>query len=370
MDDDRLIPLARPYVGSEEVDAVRRVLASRHLAMGPEVAALEAEVSPMLDHAGVVAVSSGGAALLVAMSALDVGPGAEVLVPSYTFPAAAQAAIFLGATVIPVDVDEGTLGIAPAMVEPALSPRTRVVVLAHAFGIPAEVEGVAALCRSRGVALIEDAACALGGRTWTGSPSGTLGDIGCFSMHPRKPATSGEGGLVTARDPVLLARIRRMRDYGRTGTGSGDVFGEVGLNFRMSDLAAAIGRVQVGRLAASIRLRANLAQAYRRRLAGRTDIVIPSGYNRPGQTWQSFVVRLDRPADDVRQALLDDGIQAGLTAHALTQQRFWRQRCPDGPACPVGEALAATMLALPLFDEMARSQADRVADRLMARMAG
>ncbi len=370
MEDDRTIPLARPYVGSEELDAVRRVLASRHLAQGPETAALEAEVSAMLDGTGVIAVSSGGAALLLAMEALDVGPGREVVVPSFAFPAAAQAAFFLGAVAVPADVDEATMAVTPETVARALSERTRAVVVVHPFGIPADIEGIVALCRARGVATIEDAACSLGGRTWTGSPSGTVGDIGCYSMHPRKPATAGEGGLLATRDPDVGMQLKRLRDYGRTGAGAGDVFGEVGLNFRMGDVPAAIGRVQVGRLAASIRVRSMLAERYRKRLAGKNGVRIPGGYDRPGQTWQSMVVRLDRPADPVRRALLDDGVQAGVTAHALTQQAFWRQRCPDGPSCPVGEALAATTLALPLFDEMTGSQVDRVADRLAARLAG
>jgi len=370
MDEDRTIPLARPYVGSEEMDAVRRVLSSRHLAQGPETAALEAEVAALLDGTGVVAVSSGGAALLVALAALDVGPGTEVVVPSFTFPAAAQAAFFLGAVAVPADVDEGTMGVTPASVERVLTSRTRAVVVVHAFGIPADIEGVVALCRPRHIAVVEDAACSLGGRTWTGAPSGTLGAVSCFSLHPRKPATSGEGGLVATADSAILGRIKRLRDYGRTGAGSGDVFGDVGMNFRMADVPAAIGRVQLGRLARSIRLRAALVERYRVRLADRAGIAIPAGYSRPGQTFQTMVVRLDRPADPVRRALADDGIQAGVAAHALTQQTFWRQRCPDGPACPVGEALAATTLALPLFDELTRSQVDRVADRLVARLAG
>jgi dTDP-4-amino-4,6-dideoxygalactose transaminase len=369
MENDRFIPLARPYVGSEELDAVRRVLASRHLAQGPEVAALEVEVSAILDGAGVVAVSSGGAALLAALTALEIGPGAEVVVPVFAFPAAAQATFFLGAVPVPADVDPDTMAVTAGTIERVLTPRTRAVVVVHAFGIPACIEDIAALCRSRGLRLIEDAACSLGGKTWTGAPSGTIADIGCFSMHPRKPATSGEGGLLTARDPTILARLRRFRDYGRTGGGPGDAFGEIGLNLRLGDVPAAIGRVQIGRLKGSIRLRGLLADRYRRQFDSKPGMSVPSGYLRPGQTWQTFVVRLDRPADQVRRSLADDGIQAGVTAHALTSQTFFRHRCPDVPACPVGEDLAMTTLALPLFDEMTRAQVDRVGDRLLALLA-
>lgn len=368
-EDDRIIPLARPYVGAEELDAVRRVLSSRHLAMGPEAQALEDEVGAMLEGAPVAAVSSGGTALYVALLALDVGPGTEVVVPAFTFPAAAQAAMLLGAVAVPADVDPDTMAVTADTVEACLTARTRAVVLAHAFGVPADVEAVAHTCRLHGVPLVEDAACSLGGRTPTGRPSGTVGDLGIFSLHPRKPATAGEGGLVTAQDPAILKRIKALRDYGRTGSGPGDAFGDLGLNFRLSDINAAIARVQVGRLKVSLRTRANLAARYMKRLSGHRGVAFPAGHDRPGQTWQTLVTRLDRPAEAVRRALRDDHVQAGVTAHALTEQSFWRRANPGGAACPVAEALAATTLALPLYEEMAGSQVDRVADRLLARLA-
>ncbi len=358
------IPLARPRVGRLEARAVLRVLGSRHLAQGPEVLALEEAASAALGGRPVVAVSSGGSALLLALAACGVGPGSEVVVPVFTFPAAAQAALWLGADPVPADVDPESLGVTAATVAPRLTPRTRAVVVAHAFGIPADTEGVADLARPRGVAVIEDAACAFGGRTAQGRVAGAAGEFGCFSLHPRKVVTGGEGGLV-ACDPRFEARVRELRDYGRTGRGFGDVFGATGLNFRLADLCAAVARVQMGRVAASVRKRERLVRRYLARLAGCPGVRVPGGYARAGQTWQSFVVRV-QGARDVARALARRGIEAGPAAHALTDQTFFCSRWDVRRfRCPHGEALAREALALPLFDEMTAREVDRVCDALV-----
>jgi dTDP-4-amino-4,6-dideoxygalactose transaminase len=368
MNEER-VPLARPRVGDAEAEAVRRVLESRHLAQGPEAAALESEVAALLGGGvEVVAVASGGAALLAALRALGVAPGDEVVVPAYTFPAAAHAAVWLGAKPVPADVDESTLAPGPAEVAARLSDRTRAVVVAHAFGIPAEVEAVAELCRDRGVALVEDSACSLGGLTPSGRPSGTVGDVACFSLHPRKLATSGEGGLLAA-PPALAARLRTMRDYGRTGKGFFDVFGAVGLNLRLSDLAAAVARVQVAALPESLAARARIAEGYLVALAAVPGVRVPPGTARPGATIQTLLVRVDdAPAVAARLDAL--GVGAGPGAHALTQQAFYRERFGDGPACPVAESLARTALALPLYEEMTDSEVGRVVSAVREAVAG
>ncbi len=357
------IPLARPRVGEAEARAVLRVLRSRHLAQGPEVLALERAASAVVGGRPVVAVSSGGSALLLAMAACGVGPGCEVVVPVFTFPAAAQAALWLGADPVPVDVDPESLGVTAATVAPRLTSRTRAVVVAHAFGIPADVEAVVDLARPRGVVVIEDAACAFGGRTARGQAAGVVGDLGCFSLHPRKVVTGGEGGLV-ACDPRFEARLRELRDYGRSGRGFGDVFGATGLNFRLADLCAAIARAQMDRLPGSVRRRERLVRRYMARLAALQGVRVPGGYARPGQTWQSFVVRVPG-AREVAQALGRHGIEAGPAAHALTDQTFYRSRWDVRRfRCPEGEALAREALALPLFDEMTVREVDRVCEAL------
>jgi dTDP-4-amino-4,6-dideoxygalactose transaminase len=327
------------------------------------VAALEREVAAMLDGAPVAAVSSGGAALLVAFKALALGPGDEVVVPAFAFPAAAQAAAWLGALPVAADVDPETFAATPETVAAVLTPATRAVVLVHAFGIPGDAEALSASCLDYGLFLVEDAACSLGGRTLSGRPSGTVGTLGCYSLHPRKVATTGEGGLVTG-SPDMLDRVRSLRDYGRTGVGPGDIFSDVGLNFRMSDLAASIGRVQAGRITASRNGRATLVARYIDGLSGLPGVQIPAGWDLPGQTWQSFVVRILGDANGAREAMNREGIGAGVAAHALTDQGFYRRIAPRDTPCPVAETLARECLALPLFDEMSIDQVDQVVSSL------
>ena len=368
MSERPFLPLARPRVGEAEATALARVLASRHLAMGPETTALEGEVGDLLDGVEVAAVSSGGTALLCALATLDLSPGDEVVVPAFTFPAAAQAAAWLGLTPVAADVDPDTMAVTPATIAAACGPRTRVVVVVHPFGMGAPVDAIRGEVGS--LPLIEDAACALGGMTASGRAIGTVGDLGCFSLHPRKLATAGEGGLVTGR-PERMARVRRLRDYGRTGSGPDDAFGEVGLNFRLSDLAAAVARVQVAALPESLARREALAGAYRRRLDDVPGVRVQGrARESAGRVWQSLVVRLDRDAAPVRTALAAAGVGAGIAAHALTRQTFFRKGQPDAPACPVAEELARTTLALPLFDEMVDADVAHVVDALGRVMRG
>lgn len=361
MSERSFLPLARPCVGAVEVDALARVIASRHLAMGPETAALEREVSVLLGGGQVAAVSSGGTALLCALAALDVGPGDEVVVPAFTFPAAAQAAAWLGAVPVAADVDPGTMAVTPFSVAQACGTRTRAVVVVHPFGLSAPVEAVQEAVGA--LPVVEDAACSLGGMTSGGRSSGTVGVLGCFSLHPRKLATAGEGGLVTG-SPDHLARVRRLRDYGRTGTGPGDAFGEIGLNFRLSDVAAAVARVQVGALATSLTRRAHLASRYRQALARIPGVRLQGEDVVSGRVWQSLVVCLDRDSAPVRIALNAAGVGAGIAAHALTQQSFMQRFGAGRFACPVAETLARSTLALPLFDEMDDRDVEVVADVL------
>lgn len=362
----KVIPLARPFVGAEEYEAVRRVLEGRHLAQGPQAVQLEKDVAAFIETSkNVLAVSSGGSALYLALMALGVKPGDEVVVPSFVFPAAAQATVWIGAVPVPADVDPQTMAIVPETVASVVSARTKAIVVVHPFGIPARVEDIQRAVSGRDIYVVEDSACALGGMTAGGQSSGTVGDIGCFSLHPRKSATSGEGGLVVAGGQ-LASKIATMRDYGRTGAGAGDIFSEVGLNFRLSDIAASIARVQVGRVTASIETRRNLVARYRKGLAGFGGVTVPSGYDQAGNTFQSFVVEVERDPETIRKRLADDGIQAGIAAHNLTDQAFFRQRVGNFQRCPVSERLAAKTLALPLFDEMDFEQVDRVVAALGA----
>jgi dTDP-4-amino-4,6-dideoxygalactose transaminase len=206
------IRLAYPDVGDEELRAIASVLEDGMLTMGPRVAEFEAEIARACNTAHAVAVSSGTAALHLALAALDVGPGDEVIVPAYTFPATANVVRLLGADVRLVDVDAETMNTTPELVAEAFGPRTRVVLAVHLFGRPLDWDGLAAAVPD-GVALVEDAAGALGARS-RGRPCGSLGVAGCLSFHPRKIVTTGEGGAVTTDDSAIAERVRSLRHHG------------------------------------------------------------------------------------------------------------------------------------------------------------
>jgi dTDP-4-amino-4,6-dideoxygalactose transaminase len=255
------IRLAYPDVGDEELRAIASVLEDGMLTMGPRVAEFEAEIARACNTAHAVAVSSGTAALHLALAALDVGPGDEVIVPAYTFPATANVVRLLGADVRLVDVDAETMNTTPELVAEAFGPRTRVVLAVHLFGRPLDWDGLAAAVPD-GVALVEDAAGALGARS-RGRPCGSLGVAGCLSFHPRKIVTTGEGGAVTTDDSAIAERVRSLRHHGIV---PGDRFeiAAPGFNYRLSDILCAAGTAQMRRLPALLEARREIAASYRR----------------------------------------------------------------------------------------------------------
>ncbi|OQC37950.1 MAG: UDP-4-amino-4-deoxy-L-arabinose--oxoglutarate aminotransferase [Deltaproteobacteria bacterium ADurb.Bin058] len=366
MSEKQFVPLARPAVGSDEIDALARVIQSRHVAAGSESAAFEREVSEYIGGAPTLAVSSGGAALFCALAAMDVGPGDEVVVPAFTFPAAAQAVVLLGATPVAADVDMITMASTPEMTARVCNSKTKAVVVIHPFGVSADIELIADAVG--GIPIIEDAACSLGGFTPKGNPSGTVGTLGIYSFHPRKLVTAGEGGVVTGR-PEQMNKVRVFRDYGRTGSGPGDIFTEVGLNFRLSDLLASVGRVQLKKLGDAIERHAHLGQLYTRLLADVPSVYVQGG-PLAGRVWQSLIVVLEGDAAPIRQRLIDGGIGVGLAAHALTEQTFYKRFGASWAKCPNSERLAKTTLAMPLFSELSESDVEMAVTALSKALGG
>ena len=238
------IPAAKPLVGDEERAAVDAVLRSGGLAQGPEVAAFEAEFSDFVAGAECVAVNSGTSALHMALLALGIGPGDEVIVPSFTFAATANSVALAGATPVFVDIEPDTFCISPAAIEAALSPRTRAIMPVHLYGHPAAMDRVGPIAGQHGLQIIEDAAQAHAATLWD-TPVGAFGDAGAFSFYPTKNMTSGEGGMVTTADSEVARTVRLLRNQGMEQRYRNEV---IGFNTRMSDVHAAIGRVQLRKL--------------------------------------------------------------------------------------------------------------------------
>lgn len=353
------IRLARPDVGDEELAAVADVLAGGMLTMGPKVAEFERLLAAACGTADAVAVSSGTAALHLAVLALGIGPGDEVVVPAYTFPATANVVELCGATAVLVDVDPTTCNLTAEGVADVLSPRTKAVVAVHLFGRPVDWDALQEVV-APGVALVEDAAGALGARS-QGRPCGSLGRMGCLSFHPRKIVTTGEGGAVTTDEPELADAIRRLRHHGIVPRGDFDI-PHPGLNYRLADVLCAVGIPQVARLEDLLSARARVAGWYAERL--REAVELPGAADGDRHGWQAYVVQLDR-RDDVLAGLRAQGIEAQIGTWALPRLGAYRGR----GSFPGAERVFERALALPFAASMTEAQCDRVAGELLRLVA-
>ncbi len=347
------IRLGRPDVGDAELAAIGEVLASGQLTMGSRVPAFEELVARACGVSHAVAVSSGTAALHLALLALGVGEGDEVIVPAYTFPATANVVELCGARTVLVDVDPETFNTTPALVAAALTPRTRAVLAVHLFGRPLDWDELEAAAGE--VPLIEDAAGALGALS-RGRPCGSLGVMGCLSFHPRKVVTTGEGGAVTTDDEGYADSVRRLRHHGIVTRGAFDI-PEPGLNYRLSDVLCALGIPQLERLEELRAARERVAAGYGERLAGVVDVPGAAAGDRHG--WQAYVVRVDR-RDEVLAALRAAGIEAQIGTYALHRLTAYREQGPF----PGADAAFERALALPFHSGLTDAELDRVAEHL------
>jgi perosamine synthetase len=346
-----VIRLAWPDLGEEELAAVAEVFASGQLTMGPKVAEFEEGLARACEVEHAIAVSSGTAALHVAVLALGIGPGDEVIVPAYTFPATANVVALVGAKPVLVDVDPETMNVRPESAADAVTDRTRAVLVVHLFGRPARWEQIGAAV-PESVVLIEDAAGALGARR-TGRACGGLGRLGCLSFHPRKIVTTGEGGAVTTDDGDLAEAIRSMRHHGWRDSD----LPAPGLNYRLSDVLCALGITQLRRLEALLEGRERLAAAYRERLDGLAQL--PSADEGDRHGWQAYVVQLDR-RDEALRALRAAGIQAQIGTYALHRLGAYSDQGPF----PGADATYERALALPFHNRLTDPDIERVGDVL------
>ena len=347
---DDPIRLAWPDVGAAEAQAVAAVLEDGMLTMGPRVEQFEGELARACETGHAVAVSSGTAALHLALLALEIGPGDEVIVPAYTFPATANVVALCGAGPRLVDVDPQTMNLDIEQVERAVRRRTRAVLAVHLFGRPIDWEGLRAAV-PESVALVEDAAGALGARR-QGKPCGSLGRLGCLSFHPRKIVTTGEGGAVLTSEEPLAQAVRRLRHHGIAQAGTFEIE-RAGFNYRLADVLCAIGIPQVKRLEELLQARERLAAAYHERLKN-VERPAPGEGDRHG--WQAYVIQLDR-RDEALAALREAGIEAQIGTYALNLLGAYR----DQGSFPGAEACFHRALALPFHSRLTDRDLDRVA---------
>jgi len=384
-DTTSLIPVARPWLDERDADAARRAILSGWVTQGPEVAAFERELAAAVGAPHACAVSSCTTALHLALAALGVGAGDEVITVSHSFIATANAVRYCGAMPVFVDVRPDTYNIDPTLIEAAITARTKAVLVVHQLGMPCELDAILDITTRHGLPVVEDAACAIGSEIrWQGQwerLGRPHGDVACFSFHPRKLLSTGDGGMLTTRNADLDARFRLLRQHGMSvpdtvrHASTRVVFEEytvAGFNYRMTDIQAAIGRVQLSRLAEIVSRRRDLAARYGQALQHVAAITPAAEPEWARSNWQSYTVRLEPPLDQrrVMQRMLDDGIatrRGVMNAHRepAYPPGSWRG---SGPLT-TGERLQETTIVLPLYHQMTPDEQDRVVASLKRAVA-
>jgi perosamine synthetase len=383
------IPIASPWVGEEEVEAAARPLRSGWLTQGPEVAAFEREFAAYVGATHACAVSNCTTALHLALLALGVGPGDEVITVSHSFIATANAIRYCGAVPVFIDIDPATFNMNPGAIESAITTRTRAILCVHQIGMPCDIQAIVATARRFGLLVIEDAACAIGSDvlvdgSWEriGKPHG---DIACFSFHPRKVITTGDGGMITTSRPEWDARFRLWRQHGMSvpdavrhsaSQVTFETYDTLGYNYRLTDLQAAVGRVQLQRMPAILERRRQLAARYATRLAIVPGLRIPTAPAWARSNWQSYCVGLPDHCDQrqVMQSLLDQGIASKrgvMCTHRSPAYAVEPWKCNGhADACSTtpptcrhlveSERAEDRSLMLPLFTGLSDADQDRV----------
>ena len=368
-DPDGVIPVARPVLGVEEEAAVIEVLRSRHLSLGPRVPAFEEAFATAVGAPYASAVSSGTAGLHVALRAVGVSDGDEVVTSPFSFVASANAIVYERARPVFADIDPVTLNLDPAAAAAAVTDRTTALLPVHIFGYPADLPAFEAL----GLPIVEDACEALGAVHADGAKVGGRGHPSVFGFYANKQITTGEGGMVTTGDAAIKARIDSERNQGRAPDMGWLDHDRLGFNYRLSDIASAVGLVQLRRLDGMLAGRARVAGAYRRALEGVEGLGLPCedrGGDRRG--WFVFVVQVPREhdRDDVIRALGELGIQSKPYLPAIHLMTYYRETFGHREGqFPVCEDVAARSIALPFFPEMTDGQVERVSAALKTVLA-
>ena len=376
---ERSMNLTSPKFDDHEIKLLKQCLDSRWVTQGPLTKQFENLFAARHKVIYALATTSCTAAMHLGTAALEVGTGDEVIVPAFTWVTSAHCAEYMGASVQFADVELDTFNLDPRAFEAAITPNTRVVIVVHLFGLAAKVDEILAIAKRHGLFVIEDAACAIG-TTYDGQPVGGFGEVGCFSFHPRKVVTTGEGGIVATNRQELANRIMSLRNHGSTAflkpsnissrpyhMGQFDV---LGYNLRLSDIQAAVGIAQMAKLDALLIERRELAKGYNELLSGVEEIALPKTPDKCGHTYQSYVIRVLKGGmykrNQIMDALDEKKVQTRPGTHAVHRLGYYKAKYNlKGSDYPVASTCEDTTITLPLFPGMTSKDQEFVASSLI-----
>ena len=369
------INVMRPWLGQEEINAVAEAISSGWVAQGPRVIAFEEEFATAMQAEFAVATSSCTTALHLALVVAGIGPGDEVVIPSFSFIATANAVRYVNADPVFADVDPESGNVTAATVTAALTPRTRAVIVVDQGGVPADLDAIRAVTDPRDIVVVEDAACGAGS-TYKGAPVGAGAVLTAWSFHPRKLLTTGEGGMLTTSNREWADRARQLREHAmsvsaaerhRSTLPAAETYPEVGFNYRMTDLQAAVGRVQLGRLPEIVARRRAIAARYAAAIADIDGLRAVADPDHGTSNFQSFWVEVSLPYPTDREGLLGALANADISARrgimATHREKPYRHLIPEG-GLPATDRLHDGTLILPVYHQMTDAEQDRVIDVL------
>lgn len=321
-----MLRLSKPYIPTESLQLVGEILQSGHLIQGKHVETFERLLSEYLEAEHVIVVSSGTAALHLSLVALGVTHGDEVIVPAYSFPAVANVVELVGAKLVFVDISLDDLCIDVKKIEERITSRTKAIIPVHEFGQSADILEIINIARRHRLYVIEDAACAIGSR-YNDINVGTFGDLGCFSFHPRKILTTGEGGAITTQNSDLADILRKLRNHGMQKVEHGQDFILPGYNYRMTDFQAAIGNSQMTSLPETIDIHRLQAEFYHEAFKNSPAISLDTTYENRFRTFQTYHILLNPKIarDTVKHALLEQGIESNIGAYAIPYLSYYQK---------------------------------------------
>lgn len=363
------IPITRPYIGEEEKELVLKVIDSGWVSQGPKVEEFEERFAEYAGARYAVATTSCTTALHAALSVSGVGPGDEVIVPSLSFIATANSVVHCGATPVFVDIDPATCNIDAGKIEGAITKKTKTIMPVHQMGLPADLDVIKAIAERYNLIVIEDAACAIGS-AYKGRSIGGLGNIACFSFHPRKVITTGEGGMITTDDPDIASRLRRFRHHGMSVSDIErhtadkiiiEEYPEIGYNYRMTDMQAAMGIVQMNKLPNILRIRRAIAAKYNNAFSKISCLRVPEVPVYAEHNYQSYWVELLNSAPVSRNELMERLLKKGISSRRGIMA-IHREPCysRNNATLPETERITDNTIILPLYPSMTDEEARHV----------